>query len=90
MHKSLGLAAVAAFAICGAAPAEADTIFEVENARAVARSSRIVSDEQIEFLKRYGALSGTPGIRRGDTFSYEFDGEGIRYHHRPLRRHRWR
>ena len=63
MHKNLALAAVAAFAISSAAAAEADTIFDVENARAVARSGGVVSDEQIEFLQRYGALSGTPGAR---------------------------
>jgi hypothetical protein len=87
--RAVGLVMLA-FAAFGATAANADTIFDVENARANARAGRLIDDHQIELLERYGALSGTPGYRRGETFSYEFDGEGVRYHRRPLHRHHWR
>ncbi len=44
-------------------PASADTIFEVESARANARAGRPISGQEGELLNRWGALSGSPGWR---------------------------
>jgi hypothetical protein len=55
---TLGLALLFA-----ATPAAADTIFDVEHARATARAGGPVSAHDAELLNRWGALSGTPGWR---------------------------
>jgi hypothetical protein len=46
-----------------AVPVSADTIFEVEHARANARAGGPVNSQDAEFLERWGALSGTPEWR---------------------------
>lgn len=46
-----------------ASPAAADTIFDVEHARATARAGGPLSAHDAELLNRWGALSGTPGSR---------------------------
>jgi hypothetical protein len=94
MQKTLNGLAAAVFALCGATaasgPASADTIFEVEHARATARAGRLVSEHDEELLHRYGANSGTGDYRRGETFTFYLDDERGR-HHRPGRhRHHWR
>jgi hypothetical protein len=83
----LGAASVILY---GAPAAKADTLFDVENARANARAGRLIDDQQIEYLERYGALSGTPWIRRGERFSYYFNDEPVRYHRRLHHRRHWR
>lgn len=50
--------------VAGLSAATADTIFEVEHARANARAGGPVSAYDAELLDRWGALSGTPGWRR--------------------------
>lgn len=45
--------------------AVADTIFEVEHARATARAGGPLSDNDLELLDRWGRLSGTPDPRSG-------------------------
>lgn len=53
MHKLIGpLCAAAALAI--ATPVAADSIFELENARAKDRAGRWLSDRDVELLDRYG------------------------------------
>lgn len=60
---ALGLAAWgslgAALASFGAAPALADSYWELEAARANARAGGPVSERDAELLERYGCLSGT-------------------------------
>ena len=90
MRKSLGLAAAAAFAMGGATAAQADTIFEVEHARASARAGRLISEHDVELLQRYGATSGTPYWHQGETWSYDFDDEPVRYRRHGRHRHHWR
>lgn len=80
----------AALAACGLTAAQADTIFDVENARANARAGRLIDDQQADYLRRYGALSGTGGWRQGDRWSYEFDDEPVRYRRRGPHRRHWR
>lgn len=58
-----GLLVVGGLFALDAAPASADTIFEVEHARANARAGGPVSEHDGELLNRWGALSGTPGWR---------------------------
>ncbi len=59
----LGILAAGAVVVGQPDPAMADTIFEVENARANARAGGPRSYHDAELLNRYGALSGTPGWR---------------------------
>lgn len=61
----------------GAPDAHADTIFEVEHARAIARAGGPVSDFDAELLERYGELSGTPDWRSRRERSFR-DGNGPR------------
>ncbi len=72
------LACAAALFLSGAA--RADTIFEVEHARANARAG-LVSEDDEELLQRWGRPSG---YYRGPR--YYDDGS---YHRPPLKRHRW-
>jgi hypothetical protein len=88
--KILGGVVAATFSLAGAAAAHADTIFEVEHARANARAGRLVSEQDVELLQRWGATSGTPGWRRGETWSYEFDDDYDRPRVRAHRHHHWR
>jgi hypothetical protein len=94
MQKTLNGLAAAAFALSGAAaasaPASADTVFEVEHARATARAGRLVSEHDDELLQRYGATSGTGDYRRGETLTYYFDDHPVRHHRRGHHRHHWR
>jgi hypothetical protein len=87
--RVLGLAA-GAFAALGVAAAHADTIFDVEHARANARAGRLVSEQDVEFLERYGATSGTPYWQQGETWSYDIDDDYDRPRVRHHRRHHWR
>ncbi len=48
---------------CTIAGAAADTLFDVEHARATARVGGPVSDHDAEFLERWGTHSGTPEWR---------------------------
>jgi hypothetical protein len=90
MRKRVVGLAVVAFAALGAAAAHADTIFEVEHARANARAGRLVSEHDVELLQRYGATSGTPYWRHGETWSYGIDDDYDRPRARHHRRHHWR
>ncbi len=62
-RRILTLTALVLAAPIAAAPATADTIFDVEHARGAARAGGPVSAHDAEFLNRWGALSGTPGWR---------------------------
>lgn len=66
----LSFAIVVAFGAGLSGEARADTIFEVEHARANARAGGPVSEYDRELLDRWGALSGTyttpPEDRRRD------------------------
>lgn len=48
-----------------ATPAGADTIFEVESARANARAGGPTNEHDRELLDRWGRLSGTPDAAEG-------------------------
>ena len=92
----IGLTIVAAVAGLSVVPtpALADSIFDVEHARANARAGRPVSPHDAEYLNRWGALSGTPGWRHrynedpGYDYGYGYYDESRYYrprHYRPLR-----
>lgn len=53
------VAVIALAALTGLGPARADSIWEVENARANARAGGPVSAYDAELLDRWGCLSGT-------------------------------
>jgi hypothetical protein len=55
----LALAGIGALGAGLAAPALADSYWEVEHARANARAGGPVSERDAELLERYGCLSGT-------------------------------
>lgn len=59
----LVIVSVAAAAAASSTPASADSIFDVEHARATARSGRPISTHDAEYLNRWGATVGTPGWR---------------------------
>ena len=83
-HNLWRLMAVAAVAALSAPQASADTIFEVEHARGNARAGGPVSEQDAEFLERWGALSGTPEWRHRtrETFEwYGYDDEPRRHRH---------
>jgi len=66
----------AAFVAIQAAPALADSYWEVEAARANARAGGPVSERDAELLTRYGCLSGTRSafcerLRYGNTLPFE-------------------
>lgn len=81
------VACVAAVLALGSAPAIADTLFEVEHARAIARSGGPVSEHDAELLERWGALSGTPEWRNRTRESFYFYGDNDE---RPRRHQRHR
>lgn len=62
-----GLLVCAAAAIITVNAAQADTIFDVEHARANARAG-LVSESDAEFLDRWGALSGTYPPRLSERY----------------------
>jgi hypothetical protein len=61
--RLLTVAALLVAAPLAATPAAADTIFDVEHARATARAGGPITAHDAELLNRWGALSGTPGSR---------------------------
>jgi hypothetical protein len=61
--RLLTVAALLMAAPLAATPAAADTIFDVEHARATARAGGPITAHDAELLNRWGALSGTPGSR---------------------------
>jgi hypothetical protein len=63
--SGLSTVVVLATVLISPTPVRADTIFDVEHARATARAGRPLSDHDIEYLDRWGALSESPGWRRG-------------------------
>ena len=86
----LCIASAAALVAGAALPVRADTIFEVENARANARAGGPVSNLDAELLNRWGALSGTPGWRHRYSERFDDDDTGyqrwwLRSHHRYYR-----
>lgn len=78
------------FAVAGAltaliaTSAAAETLFEVEHARAVARSGRPVSEHDVELLERWGATTGSRGWydRQGETVEIYIDEPPRRHRHR--------
>lgn len=70
-----------------AVAAEAETLFEVEHARGIARSGRPISENDAELLDRWGATSGSVGWpdRQGETVEIYIDENGHRRHHRHYR-----
>lgn len=65
----------AALLALGATPAFAETLFEVEHARGIARSGGPVSEHDAEILNRWGATTGSRGWRqrRGETVELYID-----------------
>lgn len=92
MKRSASLAALCGAAFAAAcAQASADTIFEVEHARGIARSGGPVSSHDAEILERWGALSGTPEWRHRtrETFSLyddEYPPHRSNRRRRPIRK----
>lgn len=87
MNWKNGLIALALSAAVGSGSAAADTIFEVEHARANARAGGPISEQDAYMLELYGATSGTPGYSRYDGY-----GRPLRYRkrwNRVEREHRW-
>ena len=57
---AISLAGIGAAMLLAAGPAAADTIFDVEHARAQARAGRYLTDQDVDMLNRWGDLSGSP------------------------------
>ncbi|AHB48630.1 hypothetical protein W911_09890 [Hyphomicrobium nitrativorans NL23] len=75
--KTLGIAASAALMVLTAVPAvQADSIAEVEGARAQDRQGLYLDREQRENLRRYGR-NDDYGYRRGGYSSGYYDGPSI-------------
>ena len=90
LRRLLGLCVLSGLTLT--TPALADTIFEVEGARANARAGRPLSGEEGELLNRWGALSGSPGWRHRYPeepgfydFYYDEPRQLRRRSYRPLR-----
>lgn len=66
------------------ASAKADTIFDVEHARAAARAG-LVTEDDVQYLRRWGATSGhyPPPRLRGPLFEWPIPSY---YDHRRARR----
>jgi hypothetical protein len=79
------LLGVAAIAFC-AMPAKADTLFEVENARAKARAGGPVSSHDADMLDRWGTTSGTRGYYVQDQFVWYLDRDRRRDRRRTSKR----
>lgn len=80
------LAAAAVGLALTATAASAETIFEVESARANARAGGPTNARDAELLDRWGALSGTPRSR-SQSYSRDVRDE---YDDPPRRRYRYR
>jgi hypothetical protein len=77
---ALGLGALAAL---GPAAVRADTMWEVEHARANARAGGPVSENDAELLERYGCLTGTKSafceqLRHGGKVKYRTERKRVR------------
>ncbi len=89
-HAVITAATLLAAMVVSGGPASADTIFDVEHARAKERAGRYLNDQDVEALDRWG---GESRWRRGyygyyDGPAYGYDG----YYAPPPRRYyrRWR
>ena len=89
-RMALAIMSVSSLLAFTAPQASADTIFEVENARANARARGPVSNLDAELLNRWGALSGTPGWRHHYSESFDDDDTGGRRWWHRERRHTYR
>lgn len=82
--RSIGaLLAAATISTAMAAPAWADSYWEVEHARANARAGGPVSERDAELLERYGCLSGTKNsfcerLASGDRKAYRAERKRVR------------
>jgi hypothetical protein len=81
----IGLGVLLALA---AGPAKADSIFEVENARAKARSGYPLSAQDAELLNRWGDLSGSRRYDYYEVWPDEVYGLPPRQPKRHYRRYR--
>lgn len=79
---------VSALVALGAAPAAADTIFEVENARAKARSGYPLSAHDAELLNRWGDTTGARRYYYYEVWPDEIYGPPPRRYKRHYRRYR--
>ena len=86
-RTATGLAAIGGLMLLGATQASADTIFDVEHARAIARAGGPISEMDAELLNRWGPLSGTPGWRH--RYRESFDDDAGNRDWRPRPRHRY-
>ena len=85
----LRLVGLAALVTLGTQSASAETIFDVEHARAIARSGGPVNSHDAEYLERWGALSGTPEWRYRTRETWEWywdDAPRARRHYRRVPR----
>ncbi len=90
MTRGAVLAAALVMVIAGGSAARADSIYEVEGARANARAGGPISEHDAWLLERYGATSGTPDWRyrpRRSTVELYYDDEP-RYGHRHKHKRR--
>lgn len=88
MNKTPRLLALAGGLLAiSAVAAAAETLFEVEHARGIARSGRPISENDAELLDRWGATSGSYGWqdRQGETVEIYIDDYGHRHHRRHFR-----
>ncbi len=89
--RLIALAAIAGAAgLVETSPANADSIYEVEGARANARAGGPISEHDAYLLGLYGATSGTPDWRhrpRRETVEFYFD-DAPRYHRHRDRHNR--
>ena len=73
MRTAMAGVTAALVAVLGG-PARADSYFDVEHARHIARAGGPVTDQDAELLERHGATSGTPDWRqRSRTSQYRSD-----------------
>ena len=89
--KHIAFAIAAASAAAFATPVAAQTIWDVEGARANARAGGPISEYDAWILDRWGTTSGTPNWRhrpRYSTFEFNYDDQR-RYKNRKYKRRRY-
>lgn len=78
-------------ALCMSATAHADSMFDVEHARAIARAGGPVSPYDAELLERHGTYSGTPSDwreRRSESWTWYAEPRRRAYRKLDARRYR--
>lgn len=90
--KRIMIAALGICATMGATTAAcADSMFDVEHARAIAKAGGPVSEQDAELLERYGTYSGTPRdwrARRSESWTWYAEPRRRAHRHYDARRYR--